>query len=86
MSCAIATSFERIGSAAVQRLSEMLMNHTRTMIASGAWVGARFDGPPLADRLPAKRIAPHLVREFGRLPLDGAIEMARRAEGDKRAS
>ena len=41
----IATSFERVGSAAVRRLSDMLIEHTRAVAASGGWPTARFDGP-----------------------------------------
>jgi hypothetical protein len=33
----IATSFERIGSTAVQQLSTMIVDHVRHAVASGAW-------------------------------------------------
>jgi LysR family nitrogen assimilation transcriptional regulator len=45
----IATSFERIGSTAVQQLSTMIVDHVRHAVASGAWPTARFDGPATSD-------------------------------------
>lgn len=45
----IATSFERIGSTAVQQLSTMLMEHVRQAVATGDWPTARFDGPRTSD-------------------------------------
>jgi LysR family nitrogen assimilation transcriptional regulator len=75
IACAIATSFERIGSAAVRRLSEMLIEHTRALVASGHWTTSRFDGPAPSDPRPRTlRMAPHLVREFGSHPLEAARE------------
>jgi LysR family transcriptional regulator, nitrogen assimilation regulatory protein len=41
----IATSFERIGSTAVQQLSMMIIDHARNSVAAGDWPTARFDGP-----------------------------------------
>jgi LysR family nitrogen assimilation transcriptional regulator len=45
----IATSFERIGSTAVQQLSMMIVDHVRHAVASGTWPTARFDGPATSD-------------------------------------
>jgi LysR family nitrogen assimilation transcriptional regulator len=45
----IATSFERIGSTAVQQLSKMLEEHVRRAVASGEWPTARFDGATAGD-------------------------------------
>ena len=45
----IATSFERIGSTAVQQLSTMIIDHVRHAVASGAWPTARFDGAATSD-------------------------------------
>jgi LysR family nitrogen assimilation transcriptional regulator len=45
----MATSFDRIGSTAVQQLSMMIMNHARTAVAAGDWPTARFDGPMATD-------------------------------------
>ncbi|HEV2363539.1 MAG TPA: LysR family transcriptional regulator [Caulobacteraceae bacterium] len=49
----LATSFERMGSTAVQQLSAMIVDHVRTAIAENRWPTAVFDGPPptRADRL-----------------------------------
>jgi LysR family nitrogen assimilation transcriptional regulator len=44
-SWAIATSFERVGSTAVQHLSRMLQDHVRDAVCAGKWPTARFDGP-----------------------------------------
>jgi LysR family nitrogen assimilation transcriptional regulator len=43
----LATSFDRIGSTAVQQLSEMIIDHARDFICGSQWPAARFDGPPL---------------------------------------
>jgi len=87
ISCAIATSFERIGSAAVRQLSEMLVEHTRALAASGGWETARFDGPPPAEgRDSPVRMAPHLVREFGSRPLEGAVTVGGDVAEDRLAS
>jgi hypothetical protein len=40
----IATSFDRIGSTAVQHLTRMLENQVHEAVASGGWPTARFDG------------------------------------------
>ena len=62
----IATSFERIGSAAVRQLSELIFEQSRVLVASGSWATARFDGPAAAEsRPPRAKMAPHLIREFG---------------------
>jgi LysR family nitrogen assimilation transcriptional regulator len=45
----IATSFERIGSTAVQQLSKMLVEHVRQAVATGYWPTARFDGATTSD-------------------------------------
>jgi hypothetical protein len=45
----IATSFERVGSTAVQQLSRMIVDHVRHAVASGDWPTARFDGPATSD-------------------------------------
>jgi LysR family nitrogen assimilation transcriptional regulator len=45
----IATSFERIGSTAVQQVSRMIVDHVRHAVASGDWPTARFDGPASSD-------------------------------------
>lgn len=41
----IATSFERIGSTAVQQLSRMIVDQVRNSVAAGDWPTACFDGP-----------------------------------------
>ena len=62
----IATSFERIGSAAVRRLTEMFIDHTRALTEDGGWPTARYEGPPPAEIGSSKAtMAPHLIREFG---------------------
>lgn len=43
-SWSIATSFDRVGSASVAHLSEMIMDHVSQLIDSGEWPDARFDG------------------------------------------
>jgi len=40
----IATSFDRVGSASVARLSEMILDQVSQLIDSGEWPEARFDG------------------------------------------
>ena len=45
----IATSFERIGSTAVQQLSGMIVDHVRHAVATGDWPTARFDGAATSD-------------------------------------
>jgi LysR family nitrogen assimilation transcriptional regulator len=44
-SWALATSFERIGSTAVQQLSTMIIDHTRASISANHWPTARFHEP-----------------------------------------
>ena len=62
----IATSFERIGSAAVRQLSELIIEHSRALVSSGSWATVRFDGPARSEpQSPRTKMAPHLIREFG---------------------
>jgi LysR family transcriptional regulator, nitrogen assimilation regulatory protein len=49
----LATSFERIGSTAVQELSKMIIDHVRTSISAHRWPTARFPEPS------ATNITPH---------------------------
>ncbi|MGI4748291.1 MAG: LysR family transcriptional regulator [Janthinobacterium lividum] len=61
----IATSMDRIGSCAVRKLTQMLVEQVRSLTAAGAWPTARFDGPAAVD-VPVRTvsIAPHLLRQF----------------------
>jgi LysR family transcriptional regulator, nitrogen assimilation regulatory protein len=53
----IATSFDRIGSTAVQHLTRMLENQVREAVASGVWPTARFDGSAKATPPSTRPIA-----------------------------
>jgi LysR family nitrogen assimilation transcriptional regulator len=60
----IATSFERIGSTAVQHLSRMLEEHVRDAVATAKWPTARFDGPAIGNPNLAERAFSYLTEEI----------------------
>lgn len=69
-SFAIATTFERVGSAAVRKLTQMLVEHVRDLTERGCWPTARFDGPDAPAPALRGDIAPHLLRQFSTRNLD----------------
>ncbi len=67
----VATSFDRVGSAAVRRLTQMLVDHVRDLADGGMWPTARFDGRDAVEA-PIVDIAPHLMRQFSARTLGGS--------------
>jgi LysR family nitrogen assimilation transcriptional regulator len=48
-SWALATSFDRIGSTAVQQLNKMIIDHVRASISAHRWPTARFNEPAITN-------------------------------------